>query len=53
MLISSQAQAQQPVKVQRLTVETMKIEYNTDKSAEYLIYRDKDIVRYSLEMRRV
>lgn len=31
----------------------MKIEYNTDKSAEHLLYRDEDIVRYSFEKRRV
>lgn len=36
MLISSQASLQQSWKVQRLDVETMKIEYNTSTSAELL-----------------
>ena len=39
-------------KVQRLIVETMKIEYNTNTSAGHPA-KDDDIVRYSLEMRRV
>lgn len=33
------------MKVQRLDVETMKIEYNTSTSAPHLFYRDDDIVR--------
>lgn len=40
------------MKVQRLIVETVKTEYNTDMSAGHPV-KDDDIVRYSSEKRRV